>query len=182
MVLVEELIHRLGNLPRPLTILVFVEAPAEVAAVQQLDYRTSGTVEAIYLPVADASPEALAPVIGRLDATITLSRALGEQQLYPAVDPLRSTSRLLAAAGENQATAVDDLRSRLASRVDSQETAILRRYLTQPFYVAEAFTNRAGATVPRDRALADLRALLDGAWRGRDPETLTMIGALPGIG
>jgi F0F1-type ATP synthase beta subunit len=52
MVLVEELIHRLADQPCELSILVFVEATREVAAVQELDYRTSTTVEAVYLPVA----------------------------------------------------------------------------------------------------------------------------------
>jgi len=180
MVLVEELIHRLGNLSRPLSILVFVEAQTEVQAVQKLDYRTSGSVEAIYLPVADASPEALAPILDRLDAVITLSRKLGEQKLYPAIDPLRSTSRLLdpTIIGEDHDRVARDARTMLNGDENPALAARLRRYLSQPFFVAEAFTKRAGASVPRDVAVADLRSLLEGSHVDLNDDALYMIGSL----
>ena len=180
MVLVEELIHRLGNRSHPLAVLVFVEVTAEVNAIQQLDYRTSGSVEAIYLPVADASPEALAPVLNDLDAVLTFSRALGKQRLYPALDPLRSISRLLdpAVIGEDHCRVVREARIVLGDGGDAELAARLQRYLTQPFYVAEAFTNRTGASVPREVAVADLRALLNGAHAGLSDDAVTMIGSL----
>lgn len=181
MVLVEELIHRLGTSRDPLSVLVFVETSTEVAAIQQLDYRTSGAVEAIYLPVADASPEALAPVLGNLDAVITLSRTLGKEGLYPAIDPLRSTSRLLdpAIIGQDHNRATREARTVLESGNDPELANRLRRYLTQPFYVAEAFTNRAGQPVPREVAVADLQALLDGSHADLGEDALYMIGSLP---
>ncbi|MDQ3656605.1 MAG: sigma-70 family RNA polymerase sigma factor [Chloroflexota bacterium] len=187
MVLVEELIHRLDNLSRPLSILVFVEAPMEVKVVQQLDYCTSGSVKAIYLPVADASPEALAPILDRLDAVITLSRRLGEQRFYPAIDPLRSTSRLLNTdiVGHEHvdvAASARDLLNQAASPDGAEaaraQAAKLQRYLTQPFFVAEAFTNRPGVAVPRDVAIADVRVLLDDHQAGISDDKLYMIGAL----
>jgi F0F1-type ATP synthase beta subunit len=181
MVLVEELIQRLGDLERPLSILVFVHAPEEIGGIQELEYRTSGSVQALYLPVADASPEALATVTGDLDAVITLSREMGREGLWPAIDPLRSSSRLLDAeiVGREQVAVVERARELLRDAGTSARANALRRYLTQPFVVAEPFTKRAGATVSRDRAIADLDAILRGEhddWA----EALYMIGALAG--
>jgi RNA polymerase sigma factor (sigma-70 family) len=183
MVLVEELIHRLSHLEKPLTLLVFVETTTEVAAIQKLEYRTSGAVNAIYLPVTDASSDQLAPILDRFDAVISLSRELGRQQFYPAVDPLRSSSRLLdpALASEAHVTAIRDLHTQLRSPSKPDRTGRIRRYLTQPFYVAEAFTNRPGASVSRNTALADLRALLDGAGDTLSLDSLLMTGALADI-
>lgn len=180
MVLVEELIHRLGNHAGRISLLVFVEAQTEVPVIQELDYRTSGSVEAIYLPVADASPEALAPILDRLDAVITLSRRLGEQKLYPAIDPLRSTSRLLdsAVVGNEHESVAQEARALLGKGGDSERAARLRRYLTQPFYVAEAFTSRSGVDVPVGVALADIRSLLDRTDTEVSDDALYMIGAL----
>jgi F-type H+-transporting ATPase subunit beta len=180
MVLVEELIHRLGRLSQPLSVLVFVETSTEVKAIQQLDYRTSGSVEAIYLPVADPSPESLGPVLDRLDTVITFSRDLGKARLYPAIDPLRSTSRLLdpAIVGEDHVRIAEDARALLGSDRDPDRATRLRHYLSQPFYVAEAFTNRAGTSVPLSTTLADCRAILDGTQDNLDPETLYMTGSL----
>ena len=95
MVLVEELIHRLASSNARLTLLVFVQAPDEVTLLPRLDYRTSAEVEAIYLPVADTDPAALVSEIGDLDVVLALSHVLGKERLYPAIDAVRSTSKLL---------------------------------------------------------------------------------------
>ncbi|MGI8485789.1 MAG: sigma-70 family RNA polymerase sigma factor, partial [Thermomicrobiales bacterium] len=95
MVLVEELIHRLVESSAELSILVFVETPDEVTVVNAQEYRASTQVAAVYLPVADAGPAALGDLTAELDAVITFSRELGQRRLYPAIDPVRSTSRLL---------------------------------------------------------------------------------------
>jgi RNA polymerase sigma-70 factor (ECF subfamily) len=172
MVLVEELIHRLAHLGNSLALLVFVETSVEVAAIQKLEYRTSGAVNAIYLPVTSASPDDLSPILDRFDAVISFSRDLGRQQFYPAIDPIRSTSRLLdpGTASEAHLTTLHDLHAQLRCR-----------YLTQPFFVAEPFTNRPGATVARETALADLRALLDGAGDNVPLDSLLMTGSLADI-
>lgn len=180
MVLVEELIHRLHHLARPLSVLVFVEATAETHAIQQLEYRTSGFVAAIYLPVADASPEELAPILDRLDAVITLDRTLGKQRFYPAIDPLRSSSRLLDAAivGDDHERVAREVKFALADEANPAPAARLRRYLTQPFFVAEAFTERAGVSVSPDVTVADLRSLLDGDHADLEDDALFMIGSI----
>ena len=181
MVLVEELIHRLGAASAPVSIVVFVEAPAEVIAVQQLDYRTSGSVEVLYLPVADSSPEALAPIVDLFDVVVTLSRTLGQQEYYPAIDPPRSTSRLLDSGivGDAQIDVVSAVRALLdGSSSPDERTERVRDYLTQPFFVAEAFTNRPGRSVPRDVTVADLRSLLDGDHADLADRALYMTGSL----
>jgi RNA polymerase sigma factor (sigma-70 family) len=98
MVLVEELVRRLVATQARLALLVFVETPAEVAVIQQETYRTSATIQAIYLPVADTSPEVVGAMTEEIDAVVTLSRAVAKERCYPAIDPVRSISRPLAPA------------------------------------------------------------------------------------
>jgi F-type H+-transporting ATPase subunit beta len=179
MVLVGELIHRLEGLDPHVTVVIFVEATTEVLAIQALDYQTSGSVEAIYLPVADASPEALAPVLNRFDAVIALSRELGRRGLYPAIDPMRSWSRLLDGMQDgNHRALVDGLRSLLAGGSNRARAEAVQYYLSQPFFTAEPWTNQPGVTVPLATALSDLRSLLAGEHDALDPSTLAMRGAL----
>ncbi len=189
-VLVDELVHRLAAKSESLTILVFVEAQTEVSMVRSVDYQTSTIVQAIFLPVADASPGALAAVTDRLDAVIAISRDLAGERLYPAIDPRTSQSRLLdptvigqehyeVAARihqllEDSSTSTTDVRIPVAER----RRDLIRNFLTQPFFVAEPFTNRAGKVVSRDTALADCRALLDGTHDDLSPDSLYMIGSL----
>jgi len=196
MVLVEELIQRLGDDSPPLSILVFVEATSEVAMIQELDYRTSATVHALYLPVADPAPEALARITADCDAVIALARELGAEGLYPAIDPLASGSDLLdpEIVGKEHvkvASEVRDLVARAAqlpandgsvegtsARVRARQ---VRRFLTQPFYVAEAFTNRPGQFVTRDEAIAGCQALTHGEHDDLTDDMLYMAGSLDRI-
>lgn len=192
MVLVEELVHRFGGGLASLSVLVFVETSTEVQVIQRLDYRTSAAVEAVYLPVVDAAPEALGPATSGLDAVMTLSRRLGEQRLYPAIDPLRSTSRLLdpAVVGQEHYEVAlgvrqlldqaDRMRDGEAPRDETvlRRAGLIQRFLTQPFFVAEAFTNRAGQFVSREATVAGCKALLAGKHDDLAEDALFMIGAL----
>ncbi len=193
MVLVEELIHRLTDASRAISILVFVEAQAEAAVVRNLEYRTSTAVEAIYLPVADASAEALGEIAHELDAVIALSRHLAEHRLYPAIDPLKSGSRMLdpSIVGQEHydiATGVGQLLEKVAqlpngdrSRDDTAEkrrAAQLQRFLTQPFFVAEPFTNQPGVSVPRDAAIQGCAAILQGNHDDLAEDVFYMAGTL----
>lgn len=196
MVLVEELIQRLENDSPPISILVFVEASAEIAMLRELDYRTSATVRAIYLPVADASPEALAQITADCDAVIALSRELGREGLYPAIDPMSSGSALLDpdVVGTEHVQVASDVRDLLerAAQVpgddESAESTRVRsrarrvqRFLTQPFHVAEAFTNRPGLFVTRAEAIAGCRALVGGEHDDLTHDELYMAGSLDSV-
>jgi RNA polymerase sigma factor (sigma-70 family) len=192
MVIVEEIVHRFGSEFASLSILVFVETSTEVTAIPRLDYRTSAGVEAVYLPVADADPVALGRATSHLDAVMTLSRRLGEQMLYPAIDPLRSTSRLLdpAVVGREHYEVALGVRHLLeqAARMRAGEeprdetvlrqAALIQRFLTQPFFVTEGFTNRPGRFVPREETVAGCEALLDGRYDELSEDALFMIGPL----
>lgn len=186
-VLVEELIHRLAESTAHLTMLVFIETAKEVPVVRQLEYRTSAAVEVIYLPVTDATPEALDPLIAPLDAVIAITRERAREGLYPAIDPLRSTSRLLdpAVVGQEHVDVVQRVRQALAAGANSAtgQTALHRarlieRFLTQPFYIAEAFTNRPGSSVSREQVIAGCRALLEGEHDDLAEDALYMTGTL----
>ncbi len=193
MVVVEEVIHRLAGTRASLSMLVFVETASEVEVVQQVDYRTSATIEAIYLPVADADPDFLQAATSELDAVLTLSRSLAEQGRYPAIDPLRSSSRFLdpAVVGEAQVQVAREVRqlfeqaARLTDddrspgdEIIRQRAARIQRYLTQPFFVAESFTRQPGRFVSRAETVADCRVLLDGSRDDIPDDALTMIGSL----
>ncbi len=183
MVLANELVHRLTTVDPPISLVVLVEVTTESLAIETLHYRTSGAVEAIYLPVADASPDALGPVLDEFDVVITLTRDLGKQRLYPAIDPLRSTSRLLdpATTGPDHLELLERVRPFLRDDPESRRADQLRRYLTQPFFTAEAYTNRPGLSVALPATIADCRAILDGDWDATAPAALTMIGSLDGL-
>lgn len=196
MVLVEELIQRLGDDSPPLSIIVFVEASSEVAMIRELDYRTSANVHAIYLPVADPSPAALAPITADCDAVISLSRQLGTEGLYPAIDPLSSGSALLDPdlVSEELVRIASEVRALLerATHVPANDESVegasvrlrahqVRRFLTQPFFVAEAFTNRPGQFVTRAEAIAGCRALVNGERDDLTDDMLYMAGSLAGI-
>lgn len=142
------------------------------------------SVQAVYVPADDLSDPAPATTFTHLDATTVLSRKIAEQGIYPAVDPLNSTSRIL------EADIVDDLHYRVARAV--QETlekynelqdiiAILgmdelsdddkktvnrarkiQKFLSQPFFVGEKFTGIKGTHVPLKDTIEGFRAIVDG--------------------
>lgn len=142
------------------------------------------SVQAVYVPADDLSDPAPATTFTHLDATTVLSRKIAEQGIYPAVDPLNSTSRIL------EADIVGDLHYRVARAV--QETlekynelqdiiAILgmdelsdedkktvnrarkiQKFMSQPFFVGEKFTGIEGTYVPLKDTIEGFRAIVDG--------------------
>lgn len=190
MVLVEELIHRLAGSETPLTMLVFIETAREVAVVQQVEYRLSAAVEVIYLPVTDTSPGALGALTAPLDAVIAITRKQAEDGLYPAIDPRHSTSRLLepAIVGQQHVDVVRGIHQALEQSASADPAGVqlpprhrarlVQRFLTQPFYIAEAFTNQPGRSVSREDAVAGCQALLGGAHDDLAEDSLYMIGTL----
>ena len=115
------------------------------------------SVQAVYVPADDLTDPATATTFTHLDATTVLSRKIAEQGIYPAVDPLQSSSRLL------EPDKVGEEHYRIARRVPE----VLQRYkdqrfLAQPMHVAEKFTNNPGVYVPLKETLRGFGAIVDG--------------------
>ncbi|CAN5463536.1 F0F1 ATP synthase subunit beta [soil metagenome] len=142
------------------------------------------SIQAVYVPADDLTDPAPASVFAHLNATTTLSRALVEQGIYPAVDPLDSTSTILKAdvLGEEHYKTATDVQETLQRYRELQDIiAILgidelsdedkvtvsrarkiQRFLSQPFFVAEQFTGRSGEYVPVAETVRSFRELVDG--------------------
>ena len=142
------------------------------------------SIQAVYVPADDLTDPAPASVFAHLNATTTLSRAISEKGIYPAVDPLDSTSTILKAdiLGEDHyrtATDVQEVLQRYRELQDiiailgidelSDEDKLqvnrarkIERFLSQPFFVAEQFTGRSGEYVPVAETVASFRSLVDG--------------------
>src|SRR5882672_2045458 len=142
------------------------------------------SVQAIYVPADDLTDPAPASVFAHLNATTTLSRAISEKGIYPAVDPLDSSSTILKpdVVGEEHyrtATEVQEVLQRYKelqdiiailgidelSDEDKQTVTRARkieRFLSQPFFVAEQFTGRSGEYVPVGETVRGFREILDG--------------------
>jgi len=142
------------------------------------------SVQAIYVPADDLTDPAPATTFSHLDATTVLSRAIVEMGIYPAVDPLDSSSRIMdpqVIGAEHYAVTKQvqeilqrykDLQDIIAilgmdelSDEDRQTVERARRiqkYLSQPFFVAEAFTGRPGAYVPLKETVRSFKMIVDG--------------------
>jgi F-type H+-transporting ATPase subunit beta len=153
------------------------------------------SVQAVYVPADDLTDPAPATAFTHLDATTVLSRRIVEKGIYPAVDPLESSSRLLDPnyIGEEHyqiARRVQQILQRykelqdiiailgIDELSDSDKKLVARarrveRFLSQPFNVAEAFTGMEGRYVPLEKTIADFKAVLDGKY-DRLPEQAFM--------
>jgi F-type H+-transporting ATPase subunit beta len=142
------------------------------------------SVQAIYVPADDLTDPAPATTFAHLDGTVTLSRALTEIGIYPAVDPLDSTSRILdpAVVGEEHYNVARGVQKMLQRYKDLQDIiAILgmdelseddklivsrarkiQRFLSQSFFVAEVFTGHKGAYVPIKETVRGFKEILEG--------------------
>lgn len=177
LVVVEELVTRLTHAGRTATILVFLKSPDELGLVHQLDYRIDGMVAVVVIPVEEASPDALAAGLERVDTVLAMSLDLGQARMYPAIDPVRS--RAVSASTDPVA---ERARAVLRDGVDDVRIELVRAYLTQPFFVAEPYTGRPGVKVEPEVAATDLERLLDGDITDLSPEGLKMGGSLAHIG
>ncbi|HMF75410.1 MAG TPA: F0F1 ATP synthase subunit beta, partial [Bryobacteraceae bacterium] len=142
------------------------------------------SVQAIYVPADDYTDPAPATTFAHLDATTQLSRAISELGIYPAVDPLASTSRILDpnVVGEEHYEVAQRVKQTLQRFKDLQDIiAILgidelsdedkqivararriQRFLSQPFHVAEQFTGRPGKYVKLEDTVRSFREIVDG--------------------
>jgi F-type H+-transporting ATPase subunit beta len=158
------------------------------------------SVQAIYVPADDLTDPAPAAAFAHLDATTVLSRQIAELGIYPAVDPLDSTSRILepAVVGEEhyqvardvQATlqrykALQDIIAILGMDELSEEDKLvvararkLQRFLSQPFHVAEVFTGTPGTLVSLQDTIAGFKAIVAGAYDDLPEGAFYMVGAI----
>ena len=158
------------------------------------------SVQAIYVPADDLTDPAPATSFAHLDATTVLSRAISELGIYPAVDPLDSTSRILdpAVVGEEHYQVARDVQGTLQRYKSLQDIiAILgmdelseedkltvararkiQRFLSQPFDVAEVFTGSPGVQVPLEDTIASFKALVNGEYDHLPESAFYMVGGI----
>ncbi len=158
------------------------------------------SLQAVFVPADDYSDPAPVAVFAHLDATIALERSIAEQGLYPAVDPLASTSRILdpnivgqehyEVAREVQRTLqrykdLSDVIAILGVEELSEEDKLtvsrarkIQRFLSQPMFVAEAFTGRGGAYVPIKETVRGFKEILEGKHDDLPEGAFFMVGAI----
>merc|ERR1719225_1677486 len=156
------------------------------------------SVQPIYVPADDLTDPAPATTFAHLDATTVLSRAIAELGIYPAVDPLDSTSRMLdpnIIGGEHYEVArgvqkllqdyksLQDIIAILGMDELSEEDKVkvsrarkIERFLSQPFQVAEVFTNNPGKLVPIDQTISGFKAILAGKYDHLPEVAFYMVG------
>ena len=158
------------------------------------------SVQAIYVPADDLTDPAPATSFAHLDATTVLSRSLAELGIYPAVDPLDSTSRMLdprivgdehyAVAREVQEVlqtykSLQDIIAILGMDELSEEDKLvvsrarkIQRFLSQPFHVAEVFTNSPGKLVGLEDTIKGFKGIVEGEYDDLPEAAFYMVGAI----
>jgi F-type H+-transporting ATPase subunit beta len=156
--------------------------------------------QAIYVPADDYTDPGIVTTFGHLDAVVSLERSLAAQGLYPAVDPLASQARILEprVVGEEHYRVAQGVKQVLQRYRDLQDIiAILgieelseedrlavfrarkiQRFLTQPFFVAETFTNQPGKYVPLRETVRGFAEILDGKHDDLPEQALYMVGTI----
>ena len=158
------------------------------------------SMQAVYVPADDFTDPAPVASFAHLDSTILLDRAITELGIYPAVHPLKSTSRMLdpqvvgeehygvATEAQRMLQRYADLKDIIAilgmeelSDEDKQvvhRARRLQRFLSQPFFVAEQFTGSPGRFVSRDDTVRSFREILDGKHDGLPEQAFYMVGGI----
>ena len=158
------------------------------------------SVQAVYVPADDYTDPAPVATFAHLDSSISLERAIAEQGLYPAVDPLSSNSRILepGVVGEDHYRVARGVQRVLQRYKDLQDIiAILgmeelseedkltvsrarkiQRFLTQPMFVAEAFTAKEGKYVTREETVRGFKEILDGKHDSKPEQSFYMVGTI----
>jgi F-type H+/Na+-transporting ATPase subunit beta len=158
------------------------------------------SVQAVYVPADDFTDPAAIHTFGYLTASIVLSRKRASEGLYPAIDPLQSGSKMLTprVVGERHYQIAQEIRRTLAGYEELKDIIAmlgleelspedrrivararrLERFLTQPFYTTEQFTNMAGKLVPLEEALNGCERILNDEFADYPERALYMIGAI----
>jgi len=176
----------------------------EIAELEERIASVAGTaitsIQAVYVPADDFTDPAVAEIFSHLDSSIVLSRDMAAEGMYPAVDPLASTSSLLDPrfVGDEHFQTAQEVRKTIAHYRELQEIiallgmeelsaadrrAVTRarhllRFLTQPFMVTIAFTGKQGRTVELEDTLAGCRAILEGETDAWAESSLYMVGGI----
>jgi F-type H+-transporting ATPase subunit beta len=170
---------------------------------ERITSTTKGSItsmQAVYVPADDYSDPAPVATFTHLDATIALERSISEKGIYPAVDPLTSTSRILDPniVGEDHYSTAREVQLVLQRYKDLQDIiAILgvdelseddklivsrarkiERFFSQPFYVAQQFTGREGRYVPLRETIRSFREILDGKHDTLPEQAFMMVGTI----
>jgi F-type H+-transporting ATPase subunit beta len=157
-------------------------------------------MQAVYVPADDYSDPAPVTTFTHLDATIALERSIAEKGIYPAVDPLASTSRILdpnIVGNEHYSTArevqrtlqrykdLQDIIAILGVDELSEEDKLvvsrarkIERFFSQPMFVAEQFTSIPGKYVPLRDTIRSFRAILDGKHDDLPEQAFHMVGTI----
>ena len=184
LVLVEELTHNIGKREDQPAIFTFVKAPDEIDAYTTL-LADAGPLPTVVIAADEASEDALQAARPFLDVAVFMSRPLVEDGIYPAVNPRKSWSRLLdpAFVGSDHWEVAQGVWKALGDIDESGSVGgrarRIRNFLSQPFFVAEAYTKRPGAYVPRGETIAAFAALLAGSYDHLPEEAFLMCGSLP---
>ncbi|MDR2213968.1 MAG: F0F1 ATP synthase subunit beta [Pseudomonadales bacterium] len=175
---------------------------SEVADLQERITSVAGAavtaIQAVYVPADDFTDPAVTAISSHLDASILLSRQMAAQGMYPAIDPLASSSILLdpSVVGKDHYQLAEQARETLAHYASLQDIIALlgleelgaqdrlivgrarrlQRFLTQPFTVTEAFTGTPGRSVALKDTLAGVRVILDGEADTWPESALYMVG------
>lgn len=158
------------------------------------------SVQAVYVPADDPTDPAPAAAFGQLDAFLYLERSISEKGIYPAVDPLASSSRVLdpqyvgdrhyGVARRVQSTLqryreLQDIIAILGVEELSEEDKLvvhrarrIERFLSQPFLVAEAFTGKRGEITPLDDTIRSFEEICDGKWDHLPEQAFMYVGAI----
>ena len=158
------------------------------------------SIQAVYVPADDLTDPAPATTFGHLDSTVVLSRSLSELGIYPAVDPLDSSSIILdpKVVGEEHYEVARGVQKILQRYKDLQDIiAILgmeelsaedkiivararkiQRFLSQPFFVAETFTGRSGKYVKLSDTVRGFKEILDGKHDSKGEDAFYMVGGI----
>lgn len=161
------------------------------------------SIQAVYVPADDMTDPAVVATFAHLDAATILSRRYASLGLYPAIDPLQSSSALLTpgVVGETHYAVAMEVKRLLARyqslqdviailgmdelSADDQRVVIrarrIQRFLTQPFFVAESFTGQAGHYVPLAETLNGFREILDGRYDDLPEQAFYMTGTIADV-
>ncbi|HEY8066849.1 MAG TPA: F0F1 ATP synthase subunit beta [Methylosinus sp.] len=177
---------------------------SEVAALHERIASVGGVgvtaIEAVYVPADDFTDPAVTTIATHIDSMIVLSRQMAAEGMYPAIDPIASSSVLLdpLVVGEAHAEVATEVRRVIEHYLELQDVIALlgveelaaedrkivgrarrlQRFLTQPFAVTEAFTGAPGRSVPLADTLAGCRAILSGACDEWRESSFYMVGTL----